>query len=67
MLGKPIYRHKQNVEFDLKDRTVHGKVYIIDKFGTFEKDDEVSYDIFSEEDNCLYKHIPESMVRSWKK
>ena len=39
-----------------------GVIRIIDAFGTFEQDEEPSYDIMVEEENCLYKHIRESEV-----
>lgn len=39
-----------------------GIIRIVDPNGTFEQDDEPSYDIFVEEENCLYKHINESRV-----
>ena len=67
MIGEPKYRKNQNVKFTICGKTIKGKIHIIDKYGTFEQNDEVSYDIFSEEDNCLYKHIPESMVRKGEK
>ena len=45
-----------------------GKVYIIDKYGTFEQHEEVSYDIMVDEvpwannTPALFKHIEESRL-----
>lgn len=63
MLGKPKYSRGQTVEFEINGRTVKGKVEIIDAHGTFEQNEEVSYDIYSEEENMLYKHIRESWIK----
>lgn len=62
MIGKPKYRHNQNVVFTVAGKTLSGKVKIIDKYGTFEQNSEVSYDIYVEDEDSLYKHIPESLV-----
>ena len=47
--------------------TVTGKIYIIDKYGTFEQNKEVSYDILVEDwpetgRPCLVKHVVESNI-----
>lgn len=34
-------------------------IQIVDAYGTIEQEDEPSYDICVEEENCLYKHIRE--------
>lgn len=62
MIGKPKYTIRQAVEFTVSEKTVKGEIWIIDKYGTFEQNEEVSYDIFSPEENMLYKHIRESLV-----
>lgn len=62
MIGKPKYRRNQKVWFTVDQKTVKGKISFIDKFGTFDQSDEVSYDIFSVENDTLYKHIPESWL-----
>lgn len=64
MLGKPLYSRGQSVEFESNGKTVKGKIEIIDKYGTFEQNEEVSYDIYSEEENMLYKHIRESWIKN---
>ena len=66
MVGKPKYDYGDIVKFKYFDneKEIHktGVVYIIDRFGTFFNDSDVSYDIMVKEDNCLYKHITESFV-----
>lgn len=62
MIGKPKYTLNQTVEFTIAEKTVKGEIWIIDKYGTFEQNEEVSYDIFSPEENMLYKHIRESLI-----
>ena len=65
MLGKPKYDYNDIVKFKIKmfedanEREVEGSVAIIDRYGTFEQNKEVSYDIYSVKDNILYKHITE--------
>ena len=74
MLGKPKYNYGDEVTFDVTYEGVKyalkGKVEIIDRFGTFEQNDEPSYDIMVEEGNvpfmkgaCLFKHYRESLLR----
>lgn len=59
-IGK--YKYQDKVSFKINDKTVEGSIYIIDAYGTFENPKEVSYDILSESENTLYKHIPESEI-----
>lgn len=66
----PKYNYNDVVSFKIKDyndkeRILTGKVYIIDRYGTFEQHEEVSYDIMvddSEEGRILFKHIRESNI-----
>ena len=68
MLGKPAYDYNDIVKFKIRmfegtpERDVEGSVAIIDRYGTFEQNEEVSYDIYDIKDNILYKHIPESLL-----
>lgn len=62
MLGKPKYNYGDIVMFKLDDEHKTGIVAIIDKYGTFEQNVDVSYDILNKEDNILYKHVMESLV-----
>lgn len=62
MKGQPKYKKGQMVKFSLMDEIKEGCIYIIDKYGTFEDDSDVSYDIFVKPKNCLYKHIREDLI-----
>lgn len=63
MLGKPKFKEGSLVRFQFgKDDYKIGTIYIVDKFGTFEDNSDVSYDIMVESENCLYKHIREDFV-----
>lgn len=70
-MNKPKYKENDKVKFKLiynnKEYTIIGEIYIIDKYGTFEQNEEPSYDIYV--DNfintnkpCLVKHIRESAI-----
>lgn len=64
MIGKPKYKEFDKVEFAFIDGEVHkGTVWIVDKYGTFFDKSDVSYDIYVEEENMLYKHINEKYVK----
>ena len=66
----PKYNYNDIVSFSIIDEwgfetILTGKVYIIDRNGTFEQHKEVSYDIMVDDYNgnhCLFKHIVESRV-----
>ena len=62
MKGKPKFKYGDRVAFPLGDTIKEGIVYIIDKYGTFDNPNDVSYDIMVENENTLYKHITESKV-----
>ena len=70
MIGKPKYDYEDIVTFELlgnddKKYRVTGEVYIIDAYGTFEQNEEPSYDVMVTESNgekCLYKHVRESYI-----
>lgn len=62
MKGNPKFEYGQEVKFKRDDEEKVGKIYIIDKYGTFEDPSDVSYDIMVESENCLYKHWREDMV-----
>ena len=44
-----------------------GKAEIIDSNGTFFQREEPSYDIMVKDEQCLYKHIRESLIEGIKK
>ena len=64
MIGHPKYNYDDLVEFDINinnvNYTLQGKVFIIDRYGTFEQNKDVSYDIvvdkspFHNNEPCLY-------------
>ena len=63
MLGKPKFKYCDKVRFKVTDEVEKvGKIEIIDKWGTFFDKSDVCYDIRVEEENCLYKHYPESCI-----
>jgi predicted RNase H-like HicB family nuclease len=62
MIGKPRYQKGNYVTFIINAEKKVGKIGIVDAYGTFEQTEEASYDIFVDEEKCLYKHVPESKV-----
>lgn len=72
MIGKPKFKRDDKVKFNIsykdKNYILFGTIYIIDAYGTFEQNEEVSYDIMVEEGDfptefpCLFKHVRESKV-----
>lgn len=70
-IGNPRFKIGDIVSFrfipcgETKPFRVIGTVYIVDAYGTFEQNDEPSYDIMiqcndNENRRCLVKHVPES-------
>ena len=71
MLGKPKFDYNDKVKFKIieendKEIELIGTVAIIDAYGTFGQNKEVSYDIMVDSKSgnwpILYKHIVESLV-----
>ena len=68
MLGKPKYKLEDKVSFKLSDnKQLTGNIMIIDKYGTFEQNEDVSYDILVNAcdeypNGYLFKHISESLI-----
>lgn len=62
MLGKPKYKVGTTVKFIVCGKSKTGVIWIVDKYGTWNYTEDVSYDIMVESENCLYKHIPEKYV-----
>lgn len=62
MLGKPKYEEGTTVKFIIGNELKTGVIWVVDKFGTFNYKEDVSYDIMIESENCLYKHIPEKHI-----
>ena len=62
MLGKPKYKEGTTVKFIFRNQLKTGVIWVVDRYGTFDYKEDVSYDIMVESENCLYKHIPEKYV-----
>ncbi len=62
MLGKPKYKLGDVVEFSWDQETHAGRIHVVDPYGTFEQNKEVSYDIMDRKHNVLYKHVLESEI-----
>ena len=68
MLGRPKFKYNDEVQFEFNGSKFSGRIYIVDAFGTFEQNNEVSYDIMVEHypdingGPCLVKHILETSV-----
>ena len=68
MIGKPQYTYGDSVRFainvDGEKRIFEGTVGVVDAYGTFERNEEPSYDIMVEVPGapCFFKHIRESLI-----
>lgn len=68
MIGKPKFRQQDLVSFTFPingiETKLDGAIYIVDAFGTFEQDEEPSYDIEAlyNGEIALFKHVRESDV-----
>ena len=59
---KVKFKRNDLVVFKIGDDEKCGMIQIVDAYGTFEQEDEPSYDICVEEENCIYKHIRETAI-----
>lgn len=72
-MKEPKYEYGDIVTFSIQmpgnDFETHfeGYVYIIDRYGTFEQNEEPSYDIFVPYMNTLFKHFREHLVEFVRK
>ena len=66
-MSAPKYEKGDVVKFQFSEAmdTLEGMVEIVDRYGTFEQNEEPSYDIYRFENNTLYKHVRESMVKEF--
>ena len=62
MRGKPKFKLGDIVSFNLGNETKKGEIWVVDAYGTFQDPSDVSYDVMVAEENCLYKHLTESLV-----
>lgn len=67
MIGHPKYKRDDKVLFEFRNETKVGVICIVDAYGTFEQNEEPSYDIVNENENMLYKHVRESSVIGYSK
>jgi hypothetical protein len=64
MIGMPKYKGNDKVEFTIYENDTRiGVIYVVDKYGTYYDKSDVSYDIYVEEENMLYKHFNEKYVK----
>jgi hypothetical protein len=64
MIGNPRYKAFDKVEFFFNDNELHeGVIRVVDELGTYFDKSDVSYDIYVEGENTLYKHINEKYVK----
>ena len=64
MKGNPLYQEGDVVRFVIANRPLIGTIHIVDGWGTWEDASDASYDIYVEQEDTLYKHIPECLVQS---
>ena len=65
MFGQPKYKIGDALCFSLPDgKIVEGTVVVVDRFGTFEDSSDVSYDVWVESENMLYKHVLEQYIKN---
>lgn len=63
MIGYPKYNFGDIVKFKIDGKELSGAIGIVDKYGTFFDDSDVSYDIMVyEPTKIFYKHIPEKFI-----
>lgn len=62
VIGSPRYKRGDMVKLVCDGAEKTGEIYVVDAFGTFEQNEEPSYDIHIEDERCLYKHICESDI-----
>ena len=69
MLGNPKFNYEDRVKFfitmDGEKIECIGSVFIVDPWGTFEQNEEVSYDIMVDDfkgNKTLFKHVREGEV-----
>ena len=63
MRGIPKYDYGDVVTFDFRGYVKTGVICVVDPYGTWEDDSDVSYDVWVELEDCIYKHIREDRLR----
>ena len=65
-MPEPKYVKGDVVRFEFRDgEVIEGMIEIVDRYGTFDQNEEPSYDVYRFEDNTLYKHVRESLTRGF--
>lgn len=64
---KAVYKRGDEVSFRFDGKDVHGEIFIVDAYGTFEQNEEPSYDIMVDDyydngERVLIKHIRQSSL-----
>ena len=62
--GRGINRSSERV---YSKHGIVGTIEIVDSYGTFDQNEEPSYDIMNEDETCFYKHIRESYILEYIK
>lgn len=67
MIGNPKYKLGDIVTFRVDNEMYEGKIMIVDAYGTFEQNEEVSYDILVEKcskysKGIFFKHVTENLI-----
>lgn len=66
MIGKPKFKYGDIVEFNYNNEKIVGTIEIIDSYGTFFDESDVSYDIMCgnyKGKPMFFKHVKERMVK----
>lgn len=71
-MNPPKYDKFDVVKFDAEllgdgTKTFEGYIAIVDRYGTFEQNEEPSYDVYVPDMNTLFKHIREHSVEFIRK
>ena len=61
MKGNPKFKLGDIVKFQLEETVYEGTVCVVDKFGTFENPNDVSYDVIID-GKGIFKHITENLI-----
>ena len=62
MVGKPKYTRGDKVKIVYYEEVKYGTIEIVDAYGTFEQNEEPSYDVMIEAENAIWKHVRESWI-----
>lgn len=65
MMPKPFYKVGEKVIFSLSENNEvkTGVIKVVDAYGTFADPNIISYDVLDNNNNILYKHVPEKFIK----